>query len=129
VGNASGLMTLAFPQSAVESGCLRSPPGPPTAYGGVVTDARLQPVLPPHQVQLGLDTFGDITVDESGQQLSHAQVLRDVVEQGVLADEVGVGALGLGEHHRDDFAISAPEIVLAAIASRTGRLLLGTAVT
>lgn len=122
-------MTLAFPQSAVESGCLRSPPGPPTAYGGVVTDARLQPVLPPHQVQLGLDTFGDITVDESGQRLSHAQVLRDVVEQGVLADEVGVDALGLGEHHRDDFAISAPEIVLAAIASRTGRILLGTAVT
>src|SRR5690606_400257 len=53
----------------------------------------------------------------------------EVVEQGVLADEVGVDAIGLGEHHRDDFAISSPEIVLGAIASRTRRILLGTAVT
>ncbi|PYG01800.1 probable oxidoreductase, LLM family [Georgenia satyanarayanai] len=89
----------------------------------------LQPVLPPHEVRLGLDTFGDMTVDEEGRPRTFGQVLREVVEQGVLADEVGVDALGLGEHHRDDFAISAPEIVLAAIASRTSRILLGTAVT
>lgn len=94
-----------------------------------MTETPLQPVLPPHQVQLGLDTFGDLTVDDAGELQTHAQVLREVVEQGVLADEVGVDAIGLGEHHRDDFAISAPEIVLAAIASRTRRILLGTAVT
>lgn len=91
--------------------------------------AILQPVLPPHQVQLGLDTFGDMTLDDDGTPRTAGQVLREVVEQGEVADEVGVDAIGLGEHHRDDFAISAPEIVLAAIASRTERILLGTAVT
>ena len=47
---------------------------------------------------------------------SHAQVIREVIEQGVLADQVGVDVIGLGEHHRPDFAISTPDIVLAAIA-------------
>lgn len=89
----------------------------------------LQPVLPASDVRLGLDTFGDMTLDEQGRPRTFGQVLREVVEQGVLADEVGVDAIGLGEHHRDDFAISAPEIVLGAIASRTRRILLGTAVT
>ena len=74
--------------------------------------------------RLGLDTFGDVP-----DGTSQAQVLRDVVEQAVLADEVGVDAIGLGEHHRPDFAISAPDVVLAAIAARTSRILLGTAVT
>ena len=80
-------------------------------------------------LELGLDTFGDGTLDEDGRPKSDAQVLRDVVEQGVLADQVGVDFLGLGERHRDDFAISAPEVVLAAIAARTERIHLGTAVT
>ncbi|WP_426244119.1 LLM class flavin-dependent oxidoreductase [Nocardioides sp. LHG3406-4] len=80
-------------------------------------------------VSFGLDTFGDVTVDEHGQRLSHAQVLRNTVEQAVLADSVGVDAFGVGEHHRDDYAVSAPEIVLAAAAARTERILLGTAVT
>jgi probable LLM family oxidoreductase len=57
------------------------------------------------------------------------QVLRDVVEEAVLADQLGIDFIGLGEHHRDDFAISAPEIVLAAIAGQTSRIRLGTAVT
>ena len=56
-------------------------------------------------------------------------MIRNVVEQAVLADQVGVDAFGVGEHHRDDFAVSAPEVVLAAIASRTERIKLGTAVT
>jgi probable LLM family oxidoreductase len=77
---------------------------------------------------LGLDTFGDVTMDGNGVQ-SHARVLREVVEQAVLADQVGLDAFGVGEHHRPDFAISAPEVVLAAIATRTSRLLLGSAVT
>src|SRR3954469_4627206 len=81
------------------------------------------------QIQFGLDTFGDVTVDADGTRLSQAQVIRNVVEEAVLADRLGVDHFGAGEHHRDDFAISAPEVVLAAIAGRTERITLGTAVT
>lgn len=81
------------------------------------------------ELELGLDTFGDVTVDQQGQPLSYAQVIRNVVDQGVLADEVGVDFFGVGEHHRDDFAVSAPEVVLAGIAGRTQRIHLGSAVT
>ena len=80
-------------------------------------------------IELGLDTFGDVTVDADGRHNSQAQVLRDVVVEAELADKVGVDFIGLGEHHRPDFAISAPDVVLAAIASRTERIRLGTAVT
>ncbi len=80
-------------------------------------------------LELGLDTFGDVMTDASGQPLSHAQTLRNVVEQGVLADELGIDFLGVGEHHRADFAVSAPEVLLAAIAARTKRMHLGSAVT
>jgi probable LLM family oxidoreductase len=80
-------------------------------------------------LELGLDTFGDQTVDAAGQALHHAQVIRNVVEEGVLADSVGIDFFGIGEHHRDDFAVSSPEVVLAAIAARTSRIRLGTAVT
>jgi probable LLM family oxidoreductase len=81
------------------------------------------------QLELGLDTFGDITGGPDGTPLTHAQVVRDVVDQAVLADELGVDFIGLGEHHRADFAISAPDVVLAAIASRTRRIHLGSSVT
>ncbi len=80
-------------------------------------------------IQLGLDTFGDVSLGADGQPKPMDQVLRDVVEQAVLADELGIHFIGLGEHHRPDFAISSPEIVLAAIAGRTSRIKLGTAVT
>lgn len=80
-------------------------------------------------LELGLDTFGDVTSDENGKAKTHAQVIRDVIDEAVLADEVGVDFIGLGEHHRADFAISSPEIVLAAIAGRTKRIRLGSAVT
>lgn len=83
----------------------------------------------PHTIELGLDTFGDVTVDADGQPLSQAQVLRHVVEEAVLADQVGLDAIGLGEHHRADFAVSAPEVVLGAIAARTHHLRLASAVT
>jgi len=76
------------------------------------------------EIELGADTFGDVTA-ETG----HPQVLRDVVEEGVLAEEVGLDFFGLGEHHRADFAVSAPEVVLAAVAARTTRIHLGSAVT
>src|SRR5919106_1067567 len=80
-------------------------------------------------IELGIDTFGDITADADGRPKSPGQVLRDVVAEAELADRVGVDFFGVGEHHRPDFAISAPEVVLAAIASRTERIRLGTAVT
>jgi probable LLM family oxidoreductase len=81
------------------------------------------------ELELGLDTFGDITVDERGSALPHARVIRDVVEEGVLADQLGIDFFGVGEHHRPDFAISAPDVVLAAIAGQTNRIHLGSAVT
>jgi len=84
-------------------------------------------------VQFGLDTFGDVTVavggDADSTPLSQAQVIRNVVAEAVLADELGLDFIGLGEHHRVDFAVSAPEVVLAAIASVTHRIHLGSAVT
>jgi len=80
-------------------------------------------------IELGVDTFGDVTVGADGQLLSQAQTLRNVVAQGVLADQVGLDFIGLGEHHRPDFAISQPEVILAAIAARTSRIHLGSAVT
>lgn len=83
----------------------------------------------PSSLEFGLDTFGDVTVDETGTLIPDAQALRNVVEQAVLADRVGVDVFGVGEHHRPEFSISAPEVVLAAIAARTTRLRLASAVT
>lgn len=80
-------------------------------------------------VELGIDTFGDVSLGADGQLKPMDQVLRDVVDQAVLADELGIHFIGLGEHHRSDFAISAPEMLLAAIAARTRQIKLGTAVT
>jgi alkanesulfonate monooxygenase SsuD/methylene tetrahydromethanopterin reductase-like flavin-dependent oxidoreductase (luciferase family) len=80
-------------------------------------------------LEFGLDTFGDVTRDSAGAALPHAQVIRNVIDEAVLADELGIDFIGLGEHHRADFAISAPEVVLAAIAARTKRIRLGSAVT
>ena len=80
-------------------------------------------------LELGLDTFGDVTAGADGVLLPPAQVLRNVIAQGVLADQVGVDFFGVGEHHRADYAISAPEIVLAAIAGQTRQVRLGSAVT
>ena len=80
-------------------------------------------------IELGLDTFGDVTRDANGHPLHQAVVLRHIVDEAVLADRLGLHFFGVGEHHRDDFAVSAPEVVLAAIASRTTSIRLGTAVT
>ena len=80
-------------------------------------------------IELGLDTFGDVTMDASGRPLTQAEVLRHVVDEGELADQVGLDFFGVGEHHRPDFSVSAPEVVLAAIAARSTRIRLGSAVT
>src|SRR6187551_2777529 len=84
----------------------------------------MQPYL-----ELGLDTFGDVTTDANGRPLPQPQVIRHVIDEAVLADELGIDFIGVGEHHRQDFAVSAPEVVLAAIAGRTSRIHLGSAVT
>src|SRR4051794_12528741 len=104
---------------------------PGTPPPGAPEPARVGPesAEQPQEVAFGVDTFGDVTRGADGSPSSAAQVLRDVVEEAVLADEVGLDAIGLGEHHREDFAISAPDVVLATIAGRTSRILLGSAVT
>ena len=81
------------------------------------------------KLELGLDTFGDVTADAAGRAASHAQVIRDVIDEAVLADDLGLHFFGVGEHHRPDFAISSPEVLLGAIAGRTQRIRLGTSVT
>ena len=81
------------------------------------------------ELELGVDTFGDVTVDDAGGPVPHPQVVRDVVDEGVLADQLGLDFFGVGEHHRADFSVSAPEVVLAAVAARTQRIHLGSAVT
>ena len=80
----------------------------------------------PRSPTLGLDTFGDRGTGPDGQQVSHAEAIRQVVAEGVLADELGIDFFGVGEHHRDDFAVTAPDVVLTAIAARTERIRLGT---
>jgi len=80
-------------------------------------------------IELGLDTFGDVTVGADGRRLAQAEVLRHVVEEAVLADQLELAFFGVGEHHREDFSISAPEVVLAAIAARTTQIHLGSSVT
>jgi probable LLM family oxidoreductase len=87
-------------------------------------------VSPPRfPFEFGLDTFGDVTAGAGDTRNSHAQVLRDVVEEAVIAEQAGIDAFAVGEHHRDDFSISSPEVILAAIAARTSRMWLGSAVT
>ena len=80
-------------------------------------------------IELGVDTFGDVTIDDTGKPVTQAQALRQVVDQGALADQVGLDFFCVGEHHRKDFSVAAPEVILAAIASRSQRIYLGSAVT
>jgi len=82
--------------------------------------------MPP---ELGLNTFGDLNEGSEQDPSSHARVIRNITEEAVVADQAGVDFFGVGEHHRPDFAISAPEVLLGVIAGRTRRIRLGTAVT
>jgi probable LLM family oxidoreductase len=77
----------------------------------------------------GLDTFGDVSQDDAGKPVSYAAAIRQVVDEAVLADQLGVDAIALGEHHRPEYSISTPETVLAGIATRTERIRLGSGVT
>jgi probable LLM family oxidoreductase len=78
---------------------------------------------------MGLDTFGDVPADSSGAPVSQAAAIRQVIDEAVLADELGVDVIALGEHHRPEYSISAPEVVLAGIAGRTERIKLASGVT
>jgi len=81
-------------------------------------------------VEIGVSTFVETTPDvHTGEVISHAQRLREVVEEIVLADQVGLDIFGVGEHHRKDFAASSPAVVLAAAAAQTDRIRLTSAVT
>lgn len=81
------------------------------------------------QVSFGLDTFGDIQSDQNGNPISAAQTIRNVVAEAELADQLGIDHFNVGEHHRDDFAVSAPDSVLAGISTKTNRITLGSGVT
>ena len=80
-------------------------------------------------LKFGLDTFGDMQNDDAGNLISAGQTIRNVIEQGVLADSLGLNNFNVGEHHRDDFAVSAPDSVLAGLATVTKKIGLGTGVT
>ena len=80
--------------------------------------------------ELGLSTFVETTPDPvNGTHRDHSQRLREVVDEIVLAEQVGLDVYGVGEHHRADYACSAPAVVLAAGAARTSRIRLTSAVT
>jgi probable LLM family oxidoreductase len=81
-------------------------------------------------VEIGIYTFGERTPDaRTGQLVSAEQRLRDLLEEIELADQVGLDVFGVGEHHRPDYMVSAPAVVLAAAAARTRRIRLTSAVT
>ena len=101
-----------------------APAGP-----AVISEGTTTAPVGPDRILLGLNTFGDVGVFPDGHPVPHAQVLRQLLEQAELADEVGLHAFAVGEHHRADFAVSAPEVFLAAAAARTKNIRLGSAVT
>ncbi|MGG3563874.1 LLM class flavin-dependent oxidoreductase [Neobacillus rhizosphaerae] len=81
-------------------------------------------------MEIGISTFIETTPDvQTGEVISHAQRIREVVEEIVLADQIGLDVFGVGEHHRKDYAASSPAVVLAAAASQTKRIRLTSAVT
>ena len=81
-------------------------------------------------MELGIYTFAELTPDpKTGRTITPAQRLRDLIEEIELADQVGLDIFGVGEHHRPDFAVSAPAVVLAAAAERTRRIRLTSAVS
>jgi probable LLM family oxidoreductase len=83
-----------------------------------------------HLMELGIYTFAELTPDaHTGETISPTQRLRNLMEEIELADQVGLDVFGIGEHHRPDFAVSAPTVVLGAAAERTKRIRLTSAVT
>ncbi|MED1438179.1 LLM class flavin-dependent oxidoreductase [Aeribacillus composti] len=80
-------------------------------------------------MEIGIYTFGERTVDpETGQLISPGERLQNLMEEIELADQVGLDVFGIGEHHRPDYTVSAPAVVLAAAGTRTKRIRLTSAV-
>ena len=77
----------------------------------------------------GLDTFGDVPLDDAGVPVSHARAIRQLVDEAVIADQLGVDVFTVGEHHRPEYSVSSPETVLAGMATVTSRIRLGSGVT
>src|SRR5436190_2577956 len=80
-------------------------------------------------MELGVGMFGDNHYDNNGKPLAAGERLRELIEEVKLMDETGLDFFGIGEHHRPDYAVSVPEIVLAAAATVTKKIRLGSAVT
>jgi len=102
-----------------------------TAPESTTTEPTTEPTTPEKRFPLsfGLNTFGDVTNDADGRPISQAQTIRDLVGHAVAAEEAGLDYFGIGEHHTDDMPLSAADVVLGAIAARTERIHLGSAVT
>jgi probable LLM family oxidoreductase len=84
----------------------------------------------PKPFELGLYSFAELTPDPiTGRKISPEQRLKDLIESIELADQVGLDVFGLGEHHREEFIASSPVVILGAIAAKTKRIRLSTAVT
>src|ERR1700736_970358 len=81
------------------------------------------------EYEFGLDSFMAVTDGLDGEPIGGDQVVRDTVEEGVFAEQVGIDSFNIGEHYRDDMMDSAGHVILAAIAGRTEQIRLGTAVT
>lgn len=80
-------------------------------------------------MELGIGMFGDNHYDAHGKPLPAGERLRELIEEIKLMDEVDIEFFGIGEHHRPDYAVSVPEVVLAAAATVTKKIKLGSAVT
>ena len=81
-------------------------------------------------MELGVYTFAEMSPDpKTGRRIDPAQRFRNLMEEIELADQIGLDVFGIGEHHRPDFAVSAPAVVLAAAAARTKKIRLTSAVT
>src|SRR5215217_1956798 len=81
-------------------------------------------------MEIGIYTFGDTTPDQaSGKRISVQQRMHELIEEAELADQVGLDVFGVGEHHRIDLPVSSPAVVLAAMAVRTKKIRLTSAVT
>lgn len=86
-------------------------------------------MIHPEKIIFGLDSFGDIPRDSEGKLFTQAEAIRQVIKEAKMADELGIDVIALGEHHREDYAISSPDTVLAAIAAITKKITLATGVT
>src|SRR4029078_6952705 len=80
-------------------------------------------------LEFGLDTFGDVPEDDTGQPVSYADAIRRVVDEAVFAAQLGVDVIALGEHHRRECSTAPPETSRAGIATRTSRIRLASGVT